>query len=108
MQQLVVTLEVGAAEILCALVDGLVQGLGIDLVRGGQGGRMRLGLPATPVVREHVVAFGLVLVDAVAQFGFDLVGVDAGHEGREFADGEAEGFLGAAIGRCHHFGDTFA
>lgn len=61
---------------------------------GGQGGLWPPGgLPLCPVVPEGVVALVLVEADTVAEFGAYLVGVDAGEEGGELADGHTEGVL---------------
>lgn len=61
-----------------------------QLCRGGQGGLWPPGcLSLCPVVPEGVVAFVLVEADTVAEFGAYLVGVDAGEEGGELADGHA-------------------
>ena len=66
---------------------------------GGQGGLWLPGcLPLCPVVPEGVVTFVLVEADAVAEFGAYLVGVDAGEEGGELADGHTGTLLFAAVG----------
>ena len=70
-----------------------------QLCRGGQGGLWLPGcLSLCPVVPEGVVAFVLVEADAVAEFGAYLVGVDAGEEGGELADGHTGTLLFAAGG----------
>lgn len=78
-----------------------------QLCRGGQGGLRLPGcLPLCPVVPEGVVAFVLVEADTVAEFGAYLVGVDAGEEGGELADGHAEGVLYAGCSRCFDHRNT--
>lgn len=72
-----------------------------QLCRGGQGGLwLPGGLPLCPVVPEGVVAFVLIEADTVAEFGAYLVGVDAGEEGGELADGHTEGVL---VPRCRGY-----
>ena len=99
----------GAADVFRQFKQGgfIKQGLG-----GGQAqlcrGSLWLpgGVPLCPVVPEGVVALVLIEADAVAEFGAYLVGVDAGEEGGEFADGHTEGVLVPRCRGCHHNGDT--
>ena len=58
------------------------------------------------VVPEGVVAFVLVEADTVAEFGAYLVGVDAGEEGGELADGHTEGVLYTGCSRCFDHRNT--